>query len=96
MKAPIRTDGKEPTGGTAMCLTKTAIRAAVPLPKPEAFGRYLFVGPHPDDVESGAGATAAKLAEAGKSVTFLRGGARRARRALSEPVRRRRLHGGAA
>lgn len=71
MKAPIRTDGKEPTGGTDMCLTKTAIRAAVPLPKPEAFGRYLFVGPHPDDIEIGAGATAAKLAEAGKSITFL-------------------------
>ena len=47
------------------------IKCAVPAPKPEAFERFLFVGPHPDDIEIGAGATAAKLAAAGKAVCFL-------------------------
>lgn len=54
-----------------MSLVKTAIRLAVPYPKIEAFDRYLFVGPHPDDIEIGAGATIRKLIEAGKSVAFL-------------------------
>ena len=54
-----------------MSLTKWILRAAAPLPKIEAFERYLFIGPHPDDVEVGAGATAAKLAAAGKQVRFL-------------------------
>lgn len=54
-----------------MGLVKTAIRFAVPLPKVEAFDRYLFVGPHPDDIEIGAGATVKKLTEMGKHVVFL-------------------------
>ncbi len=54
-----------------MSLVKTAIRVAVPYPKVEAFDRYLFLGPHPDDIEIGAGATIKKLAEAGKQITFL-------------------------
>lgn len=52
-------------------LVRTAIRAAVPLPKVEAYQRYLFLGPHPDDIEIGAGATIQKLTEQGKTVTFL-------------------------
>ncbi|MBR0082391.1 MAG: PIG-L family deacetylase [Clostridia bacterium] len=52
-------------------LVKTAIRMAVPLPKVESFDRYLFVGPHPDDIEIGAGATVRKLMDAGKQITFL-------------------------
>lgn len=54
-----------------MNLTKWIIKAAVPVPRVEQFQRYLFVGPHPDDIEIGAGATAAKLAAAGKDVCFL-------------------------
>ena len=54
-----------------MSLTRLALRAAAPVPRIEAFQRYLFVGPHPDDIEIGAGATAAKLAHEGKDVCFL-------------------------
>ena len=54
-----------------MSLTRLALSFAAPVPKVEAFERYLFIGPHPDDIEIGAGATAAKLAAAGKHVAFL-------------------------
>lgn len=54
-----------------MSLTKIILKAVVPIPKVEDFQRYLFVGPHPDDIEIGAGATAAKLADAGKEICFL-------------------------
>lgn len=54
-----------------MSLTRLILRFAAPVPKVEAFERYLFIGPHPDDIEIGAGATAAKLAAMGKTVCFL-------------------------
>ena len=54
-----------------MSLTRTILRFAAPLPRLESFQRYLFIGPHPDDIEIGAGATAAKLAKAGKDICFL-------------------------
>lgn len=54
-----------------MGLTKTITGLAAPLPKLEAFERYLFIGPHPDDIEIGAGATAAKLAALGKKITYM-------------------------
>ena len=54
-----------------MSITKAVLRFAAPRPKIEPFDRFLFLGPHPDDIEIGAGATAAKLAAAGKQVTFL-------------------------
>ena len=54
-----------------MGLTKLALRFAAPFPKIESFNRYLFVGPHPDDIEIGAGATVAALAAQGKSICFL-------------------------
>lgn len=54
-----------------MSLTRLALRCAAPLPKLERFDRYLFVGLHPDDIEIGAGATAARLAAQGKAVCFL-------------------------
>ena len=54
-----------------MSLTRLALRFAAPAPQVESFERYLFLGPHPDDIEIGAGATAAKLAAAGKQVCFL-------------------------
>ena len=54
-----------------MSLVSLALRLAAPAPQVEAFDRYLFLGPHPDDIEIGAGATAAKLIAAGKQVCFL-------------------------
>ena len=54
-----------------MGITKLALRFAAPLPKVDSFDRYLFVGPHPDDIEIGAGASVAALAERGKSICFL-------------------------
>lgn len=54
-----------------MSLTKHILKFAAPLPKIESFDRFLFIGPHPDDIEIGAGATAAKLASLGKQVCFL-------------------------
>ena len=54
-----------------MSITRLAINLAAPLPQLESYERYLFIGPHPDDIEIGAGATAAKLAQAGKKIAFL-------------------------
>ena len=54
-----------------MSLIKPILKAAVPVPRLEHYQRFLFVGPHPDDIEIGAGATAAKLAAMGKDVCFL-------------------------
>ena len=52
-------------------MIRSVLKLAVPVPKLEGFQRFLFVGPHPDDIEIGAGATAAKLAAMGKDVCFL-------------------------
>lgn len=54
-----------------MGLTSLILKFAAPLPKIESYQRYLFLGPHPDDIKIGAGATAAKFASAGKDVCFL-------------------------
>ena len=54
-----------------MSMIKHILKAAVPIPKIETYQRFLFIGPHPDDIEIGAGATAAKLAAMGKDVCFL-------------------------
>ena len=54
-----------------MGITKLALRIAAPFPKVDSFKRYLFVGPHPDDIEIGAGATIAALSARGKSICFL-------------------------
>lgn len=54
-----------------MGLTKAILKFAAPLPKIENYSRFLFIGPHPDDIEIGAGATAAKLVDMGKEVCFL-------------------------
>ncbi len=47
------------------------MKFAVPVPDITKYHRFLFIGPHPDDIEIGAGATAARLAAEGKSVCFL-------------------------
>lgn len=54
-----------------MSLVRAALKLAAPLPDIEKFERFLFIGPHADDIEIGAGATAAKLASAGKALRFL-------------------------
>ena len=54
-----------------MSLTTLALRFAAPVPDPLSFERYLFIGPHPDDIEIGAGATVARLTAMGKYVQFL-------------------------
>lgn len=54
-----------------LMLTRTIIKFAAPLPKIENYNRYLFIGPHPDDIEIGAGATVAKLIDKGKDVYYL-------------------------
>ena len=54
-----------------MSLTKLIVNRVMKAPKIGAYTRYLFVGPHPDDIEIGAGATAAALIKAGKEVCFL-------------------------
>ena len=54
-----------------MSITRLALRFAAPAPRVESFDRFLFIGPHPDDIEVGAGATVAKLTAAGKQVSFL-------------------------
>ena len=47
------------------------LKKAVPLPKLTQFDRFLFVGPHPDDIEVACGGTVAMLTKLGKQVTFL-------------------------
>ncbi|MBO4872306.1 MAG: PIG-L family deacetylase [Lachnospiraceae bacterium] len=54
-----------------MSLTKSILKKAMPLPKLTGFERYLFIGPHPDDIEIGAGASVAALRKAGKEIAFL-------------------------
>lgn len=54
-----------------MSVTRIALKFAAPLPRPENFTRYLFIGPHPDDIEIGAGATVSRLTSQGKQVSFL-------------------------
>jgi LmbE family N-acetylglucosaminyl deacetylase len=54
-----------------MGFTEAVLKIAAPPPRIESFSRYLFIGPHPDDIEIGCGATAAKLSAEGKQVTFL-------------------------
>ena len=54
-----------------MAILNAVLRAAAPLPKIRSFRTFLFIGPHSDDIELGAGATAAALAAEGKEVYFL-------------------------
>ncbi len=46
------------------------LKKVMPIPKMDSFDSYLFVGPHPDDIEVGAGGTVATLVAMGKQVTF--------------------------
>ena len=55
----------------SMSITRLITKIAAPAPKPDGFNRVLFIGPHPDDIEVGCGATAAKFAAEGKAVCYL-------------------------
>ncbi len=54
-----------------MCVFNSITKLIAPIPDVEKFDSFLFVGPHPDDIEIGAGGTVAKLAADGKKITFL-------------------------
>lgn len=54
-----------------MSIISTIVKIATKCPRIEEYDRFLFVGPHPDDIEIGCGATIPKLVESGKKVTFL-------------------------
>ena len=54
-----------------MSITKIAMHFALKRPDILSYDRYLFFGPHPDDIEIGAGATIAKLSASGKAVRFI-------------------------
>lgn len=47
------------------------LKKAVPVPKLLSFDRFLFVGPHPDDIEVACGGTVARLTQLGKQVAFV-------------------------
>ncbi len=54
-----------------MGITSFILKFAAPIPHMEHYDHYLFIGPHPDDIEIGAGGTVAKLTSMGKQVSFL-------------------------
>ncbi|MCQ2537033.1 MAG: PIG-L family deacetylase [Lachnospiraceae bacterium] len=54
-----------------MSLTGVIVNKVIKLPKVTDFNSYLFVGPHPDDIEIGAGALISKLIRMGKKVSFI-------------------------
>ena len=54
-----------------MLLNRLLIKAVAPVPKIEKFKTYLFVAPHPDDIEIAVGRTVARLAREGKDVYYL-------------------------
>ena len=49
----------------------TVLKTIAPLPDIEKYKRIMFVGPHPDDIEIGAGATVNKMVSKGKDVYML-------------------------
>lgn len=54
-----------------MGLYKFLIKKIVPIPKILQQQSFAFIGPHPDDIEVGCGATVAKLTAMGKRVCFI-------------------------
>ena len=47
------------------------LRRVAPIPKLDSFARYLFIGPHPDDIEVACAPSIRALTQAGKHVSFL-------------------------
>lgn len=54
-----------------MSFTKVAMHFALKRPDILSYESFLFFGPHPDDIEIGAGATIAKLSALGKKIRFV-------------------------
>ncbi len=54
-----------------MSITAPLLSLIVPLPKLLGGESYLFIGPHPDDIEVGCAPTVKRLVELGKEVHFL-------------------------
>ena len=54
-----------------MNLIRTALKFAAPAAKIESYERYMFIGPHPDDIEIGAGGTIAHLKSLNKEICFV-------------------------
>ncbi|MDD3946326.1 MAG: PIG-L family deacetylase [Clostridia bacterium] len=50
---------------------KLLLQKIANIPQIGDFDNYLFIGPHPDDIEVGAGATVAKLVAMGKKVSYV-------------------------
>ena len=50
---------------------RAILKRVAPLPKLSAYTRYLFVGPHPDDIEVACAPTVQALTRAGKHVSFI-------------------------
>ncbi|MEZ4629086.1 MAG: PIG-L deacetylase family protein, partial [Eubacteriales bacterium] len=47
------------------------LKRVAPIPKLDAFERYLFIGPHPDDIEVACAPSIRALTAAGKHVSFV-------------------------
>ncbi len=54
-----------------MSLFTFLIKRVLPIPKIEKQERYVFVGPHPDDIEVACAPTVAKLSAMGKEICFI-------------------------
>lgn len=54
-----------------MKILQLILKLAIPQKSIESYKRYLFFGPHPDDIEIGAGATIAKLSKLKKEICFV-------------------------
>ncbi|MEA5047187.1 MAG: PIG-L deacetylase family protein [Eubacteriales bacterium] len=50
---------------------RTILKKVAPIPKLASFERYLFLGPHPDDIEVACSPTVRALTNAGKHVSFV-------------------------
>lgn len=57
------------SGGVSMF--RAILKHVAPLPDLNGFDRYLFIGPHPDDIEVACAPTVKALTDAGKRVSFL-------------------------
>jgi len=50
---------------------RAILKRVAPLPKLTAYERYLFIGPHPDDIEVACAPTVLALTKVGKHVSFV-------------------------
>ena len=50
---------------------RAILKSVAPIPQLTRFERYLFLGPHPDDIEVACAPTVCALTQAGKHVSFV-------------------------